>query len=156
MKTLFILLLLAAIAGAFGWRYYQRSQNPTLGDRAAAIAEHSKEMAINAKDAAMAKFEEWNLTPENIKSELSKTGQIVGSRATVVGEKTEDARIITLIKSRYLVEKNLSSFSISVGCKEGEVSLTSVNEPNQIAQAVALALQTNGVRSVVSRLQVKA
>jgi len=96
------------------------------------------------------------LTPENIKDELAKTGQVVRSRAVEVGERMDDARIIAVIRGKYVVEKNLSSFDISVECHEGAVKLTgSVNSPGQIGQAVALALQTNGVHHVVSDLSVK-
>jgi osmotically-inducible protein OsmY len=156
MKTLFIILLIGAIAGAFGWQYYQRSHTPTLGQRATALAEHTREAALQAKDAVVAKAERWKLNPETIKDELAKTGQVVRSRAVEVGERMDDARIVAVIKGKYVVEKNLSSFDINVECRDGAVKLTgSVNSPTQIGQAMALALQTNGVHHVVSDLSVK-
>ena len=156
MKTLFILLLVGTLAGAVGWRYYQRQQNLTFGDRAAALAERGREVAGEARDAVMAKAEEWNLTPDNIKAELKKTGRIFRSRASALGETMDDTRITTVIKGKYVVEKNLSVFDISVECLDGEVKLSgSVNSAEQIGHAVKLALQTNGVHSVVSHLAVK-
>ena len=156
MKTLFFVLLIGVIAGASGWRYYQRSQTPTLGQRATSLAERTREAAIEAKDAVVAKAQEWKLDPQNIKDELARTGQVVRSRAIVVGERMDDARIVAVIKGKYVVEKNLSSFDISVECHDGAVKLTgSVNSPAQIGQAMALALQTNGVHHVVSDLVVK-
>ncbi|HEY4245466.1 MAG TPA: BON domain-containing protein [Lacunisphaera sp.] len=156
MKTLFVLLVLGVIAAAFGWQHYQHNQTPTLSQRAAALAERTRAAADEAKGVVSAKTREWNLTPDHIKDELAKTGQIVRSRAIVVGEKMDDARIIAVIKGKYVVERNLSSFDISVDCHEGTVKLAGwVNSPAQIGRAVELALQTNGVHHVVSDLSLK-
>jgi len=156
MKTLFVVLVLGVVAGAFGWQYYQRSQKPTIAERATALAERTKEAAISTKDAVVAQAEEWRLTPENIKDELGKTGQVVRSRAISVGERMDDARIVTVIKGKLVVEKNLSVFDIGVECHDGAVKLTGkVDSPAQIGQAVSLALQTTGVHNVVSDLAVK-
>ena len=156
MKTLFILLLIGAIAGAMGWQYYERKQHPTLGQRAADLTERSRQAAIDAKDVVAAKVKEWNLTPENIGEELAKTGSVIRSRAMAVGERMDDVRIVTVIKGKYVMEKNLSSFTISVESQDGEVKLTgSVSSADQIGQAVGLALQTSGVHRVVSQLAVK-
>jgi osmotically-inducible protein OsmY len=156
MKTLFILLLIAALAGAYCWHNYQRSQNPTMGQRATAFAERSREVAVAAKVAVVAKAEEWNLTPENIKDELAKTGRVVRTQAMAASESMVDARIVSVLKGKYLVEKNLSSFDIQVECRDGEVKLAgSVGSARQIGRAVGLALETNGVHRVVSYLAVK-
>jgi osmotically-inducible protein OsmY len=156
MKTLFILLVVGAIAAAFGWNYYQHNQKPTIGERAAALAERTRAAAEEAKGVVSAKAREWNLTPEHIRDELAKTGEVVRSRATAAGEKMDDARIVAVIKGKYVVEKNLSSFDISVACDDGTVKLTGwVNSPMQIGRAVELALQTNGVHHVVSDLSLK-
>lgn len=156
MKTLFVILILGVVAGAFGWQYYQRSQKPTIAERAAALAERTKEAAVQTKDAVVAQAEEWQLTPENIKDELGKTGRVVRSRAISVGERMDDARIITVIKGKLVVEKDLSVFDIGVECHEGAVKLTGkVNSPAQIGQAITLALNTTGVHNVISDLAVK-
>ena len=156
MKILLILLLVGSLAGAFGWRYYQQHQNPSMGDRPVALADRGREAVIEAKDAMVAQAAEWNLTPDNIKAELKKNGRVIRSRAVAVGEVVDDVRIATVIKGKYVVEKNLSVFDISVECRNGEVKLTgSVDSADQIGHAVKLALQTNGVHSVVSHLAVR-
>lgn len=156
MKTLFVVLVLGVIAGAFGWQYYQRSQKPTIAERAAALAERTKAAAIQTKDAVVAQAEEWKLTPENIKDELDRNGRVVRSRAIAVGERMDDARIVTVIKGKLIVEKNLSVLDIGVECHDGAVKLTGkVDSAAQIGQAVTLALQTTGVHNVVSDLAVK-
>ncbi len=156
MKTLFFLLVLGLIATAFGWQYYQHNQTPTISQRAAVLAERTRAAAEEAKEVVSAKAREWNLTPDHIQDELTKTGRVVRSRAMVAGEKMEDARIVAVIKGKYVVERNLSSFDISVDCDGGTVKLTGwVNSPAQIGRAVELALQTNGVHHVVSDLSLK-
>ncbi len=156
MKTVLILLLVGVLGGAMAWRYYQRNHPLPFGERATAFAERSRKMAVDARDAMAAKAEAWELTPENIRDELAKTGRVVRTRAVAVGERMEDVRIVTVLKGKYVVEKNLASFDVGVECQDGEVTLSgSVRFPEQIGQAVGLALQTSGVHRVVSHLVVK-
>ena len=156
MKTLFFILVVSVMVGAIGWQNYQHRKTPTIAQRAAVLAVQTRDVALEAKEAVVAKAGEWKLAPENIREDLAKSGRVIRSRAMVVGEKMDDARIIAVIKSKYIVEKNLSSFEISVECHDGAVKLTgSVNSHAQIGEAMALALQTNGVHNVISDLSVK-
>ncbi len=156
MKTAFFFLLIGAIAGAFGWNYYQRTQNPAPGPRAVDLEDQTRAAAIATKATVARKIEDWNLNPESIKAELDKTGQVVRTKARAAGEVIGDARIVAVIKGKYVVEKELSSFAISVECRDGQVRLTgSVASPEQIGRAATLALETGGVRDVVSQLVVK-
>jgi osmotically-inducible protein OsmY len=156
MKTLLVLLVLGVIASAFGWQYYQHHQKPAIAERAAWLGERTRTAAMEGKDLVSAKAREWKLTPEDIRDELTKTGQVVRSRAVAVGEKLDDVRIIAVIKGKYVAEKNLSSFDIAVECDDGAVKLTgSVNSSAQIGRAVELALQTPGVHHVISNLSLK-
>jgi len=156
MKTAFIFLVIGAIAGAVGWRYYERSQHPTLQQRADDVADKTRNAATDAKDAVASKAEDWHLTPDSIQDELAKTGRVVRSKAKVMGERIDDARIIAVIKGKYVVAKDLSALAISVDCRDGDVRLTgSVTSTENIARAVTLALQTGGVHNVVSQLVVR-
>ena len=156
MKTAIIFLLIGAIAGAVGWRYYERSQNPTLQQRAENMADKTRAAATDAKEAVAGKAEDWHLTPDSIKDELAKTGRVVRSKAKGIGERMDDARIIAVIKGKYVVANDLSALAISVDCSGGEVRLTgSVTSTENIARAVTLALQTGGVHNVVSQLVVR-
>ena len=156
MKTALIFLLIGAVLGAVGWQYYQRSQHPTAGQRIEKIADKSRDTAKDTKDTVVEKAEDWKLTPENIKEELAKTGRVVRAKARSVSESIDDARIIAVIKGKYVVEKDLSSLAIKVECRNGDVQLSgSVTAEEHIARAVTLALQTNGVHNVNSQLVVK-
>ena len=113
-------------------------------------------MADKAREAVADKAEDWKLTPENIKEELLRTGRVVRNKAKAVGERLDDARIIAVIKGKYVVEKDLSTFAINVDCSDGAVKLTgSVASFELIGRAVTLALQTGGVHRVDSQLVVK-
>jgi osmotically-inducible protein OsmY len=155
MKT-FLALLIGVALGAFGWNYYEHSQNPTLADRAHHAADKTREAASEAGDKVAARADDWKLNPDSIKEELARTGQVVRSKAKIVGEKMDDARIVAVIKGKYVLEKSLSAMEINVDCTDGDVKLTgSVDSADRIAVAVTLALQTSGVHNVVSRLSVK-
>ena len=130
MKTLFILLLGAAL-GIGGYMYYQRTQHPTVGQRVGDAAETTKEAAGEIKDKVV---------------EKSKT----------VGEHIDDARIITAIKGKYVLEKDLSALAISVSCQDGFVTLSgSAGSDLLIAKARRLAGETSGVKGVSAQLTVK-
>jgi len=130
MKT-FLVFLIGAIVGVIGYQYYQRTQHPTLSQRADHAASTTREKAGELKD-------------------------VVVEQSKKVGERVDDARIIAAIKSKYVLDKDLSALSISVGCKDGHVTLTgTVAADDLVARAVQLARDTNGVTGVTPMLTVK-
>lgn len=67
-----------------------------------------------------------------------------------------DTGIITLIKGKYAMEKDLSALAITIECRDGQVTLRgSVESAAHISRAVTLARQTKGVTGVNSLLTVK-
>ncbi len=67
-----------------------------------------------------------------------------------------DSAITAKIKSKYLVEKNLSSFKISVETKDNTVILSGfVDSAEQKARAEKIATSVDGVKSVKNALVVK-
>lgn len=155
MKTILFLLIIGSIAGMVGWRYYQRNQKPTLAEMAATSAEKER-TATPSPPGTAARPAEPGLTKANIKEELARTGRVVRSNARIIGERMDDARIVAVIKGKYLLEKELSVLAVSVDCRDGRVELKgSVATEENIARAITLALQTNGVINVVSRLTVR-
>lgn len=156
MKKGLFILLLGALLGILGWRYYQRLNHPTLGERLDGVADRAHDAAAGATQAVADKAEAAKQAPDKIKTELDQTERAVRSKARVVGDSLDDARIVAVIKGKYLVDSNLSALAISVECTDGEVKLTgSVTAPEHLNRAVLLAQQTHGVRNVVSLLVVK-
>ena len=58
-----------------------------------------------------------------------------------------------MIKAKYVVERDLSVMAIRVDCRDGEVTLAgTVTNAENLGRAVALALDTDGVHNVVSKI----
>lgn len=152
MNRSLFLLLFGSLLGVLGWRYYERTENPTVGSRIDAVADQTRDAAVKAPQAAGA------VKPvvSGIKERLAQTGGVVRSEARTLGERMDDARIITLIKGKYVVDHDLSVFAISVECRDGQVKLTgTVTAEEYINRAVTLAREIHGVQQVESQLVVK-
>jgi osmotically-inducible protein OsmY len=173
MKKALFLFLIGAAAGAFGYYYLQEKRAakpvapatteakpeeksappaPTLSDRA-------RDEARAVKDSVANKLSEWHLTPDEIGSELSRTGQVVRTKAQATGETiataTSNARIVTVIKAKYALDKELSARAIEVDCESGQVTLIgNVASTALVAKAVGIALDTDGVTHVTAKLKV--
>jgi osmotically-inducible protein OsmY len=116
--------------------------------------------AKTTRDAAQDKIRELHLRPDDIKDELARTGQIVRREATSAGhaiaDATADARITGAIKAKLVGSRDLSALNISVNTTAGVVTLSGfASSPENISKAILLAIETDGVREVVSTLQVK-
>jgi len=166
MSKFFNGLIIGIILGAVGYRYVLTKvrQHPEAEQRfeQSATQAHSSasETASHLSDAFKAKMDALDLRSDQIKDELARTGKIVRRKAYDIGEKmadaAADARIDAAIKSSYAVDPNLSVWQISVSSTQGHVTLSgTVSTPEDIGRAVALALDADGVRDVISTLQVK-
>ncbi len=172
MKTLFVFILGLAI-GAVALYYYQRQPLAgSTGERVAATtgnvtvaARESADRAVDktraaasdVSEAVQQKMRDWNLTPENIRAELARGKEVVRENAARAGDKIADARIIAMIKARFILDRDLSAMDIDVDSRDGRVTLNgSVGSEAALGKAVALALDTDGVRNVSSRLTVAA
>ncbi len=83
-------------------------------------------------------------------------GAVVVAQERSVGEAVDDAGIYFKIKERYS-QKDVNDLLVNVSVKvvEGRVLLTgNVDKPDTQVEAVNLAWQVNGVREVISELQV--
>lgn len=168
MKTFVIALLLGIILGAGGlWYLTDGRSTPAVQkaeDRAAAEAKKALEAAQalgqQAKKALEARLEVLELKGEDIQKELEEKGRVVRRKARDIGESAVDATLDTrstaAIKAKLAAHPDLSALSISVTTSEGRVTLSgTVASADLIGKAMALALETDGVREVVSTLQVK-
>jgi osmotically-inducible protein OsmY len=167
MKTALIFLLLGGILGAVALNLYNQRENqgnttasqniekPQPDDPS--LADKARDTASDVKDAINEKLTEWHLTPDDIKGDLAKTGQVVRTKAQAVGGEISDARIVTVIKAKYVLDHDLSAIDISVDSQNGAVELGgTVASPELIGKAVVLALDTDGVRGVTSKIAVAA
>ena len=173
MKTAIFIFLVGAAAGAFGFYYFQEQRTTATAKPAAAevkptaepahanpsFSERAREEAKAAKDAIATKLADWHLTPDEIGNDIARTGEVVRTKAQAVGNSiagaTSNARIVTAIKTKYALEKELSARAIEVECDNGQVTLRGTATSHAlIAKAVALALDTDGVTQVTAKLTV--
>lgn len=163
MKSLLIFLL-GAVVGAFGYSLYisrdtrphtlpveTTASSPTSDNRT--FGEKAGDAATQLKDDIAAKAVEWHLTPADIKRDLNAGGKVVREKAGVAGGKIADARIVTVIKAKYVLDSDLSALDINVDCTNGNVVLNGkVASVELVSKALLLALDTDGVVTATSNL----
>lgn len=152
------------IAGAFAaavWYFVFRPETAPPDQTLEAEPSREAEKPEPTDENTIArKLREWNLTPEDLKRELASAGKIVREKGRALGDKvasaTSDVAIIAKIKAKFALDNRLQALKISVGCKDGHVTLTgTVAAPELIGRAVVLAIDTEGVVNVESSLRVE-
>jgi hypothetical protein len=146
---------IGVVVGAVGLWYLGTSQGRS---RAEATGAHIEIAAKSAHDALDERLRDLKLNPQEVKDELRRTGQVVRRKAQQAGQSiadaTADTRITAAIKAKLLVNHSLSSPDLSVSTTGGIVTLSgSVGSPEDIGKAILLAMETDGVREVLSKLQ---
>jgi osmotically-inducible protein OsmY len=166
MRGFFNGLIIGIILGAVGYWFIQKKaqEHPAAQQHyeqsAAQAYTNASVAAHDMSDSLKAKLDTLDLNGDQIKDELSKTGQIIRRKAQDIGDTAvntaSDARAVTEIKAKYAMDSTLSVWKISVSCSQGHVTLSgTVSSPDDIGKAVALALEADGVRDVTSTIQVK-
>ncbi|MGO8930181.1 MAG: BON domain-containing protein [Limisphaerales bacterium] len=156
MKTFLALVLGIAVGAVTVWFYSTYRNDPRMRS-----AEQKVENAAKTtRDATQEKLRALHLSSDDIKDELARTGRVVrreaGEAGRAIADATADARITAAIKTKLLASRDLSALNISVNTTSGVVTLSGfVNSPEYIGKAILLAMETDGVREVVSTLQVK-
>jgi predicted ATP-dependent Lon-type protease len=170
MRTLFVFVLGLAL-GAAAFYYYQNngtswhdsmarsgaSASTSTRQAADTAASKTRALASDVSETFSQKMRDWHLTKDDIHADLAKTGEIARQNAERAREKVADVRIITMVKAKYVLDRDLSAHTITVDCHEGNVTLSgSVASEALIGKAVALALDTDGVRHVKAKLGIGA
>jgi hyperosmotically inducible protein len=157
MKTLVVLIVGILLgAGAF-WVYSTKdgqSASKSASDQVESAAKSTRDAIQEKIRAAL------DLKPDQIKEDLDRKGKVIRRKAREVGDAfadaTADARITGAIKGKLLANKDLSAVGISVNTTAGVVTLSgSVSSTDDIGKAIMLAMDNDGVREVISTLQVK-
>ena len=157
MKDFFIGLLVGVILTAItGWYFVTVRHLPAVRHAQETTATTLRQTA----DTVESKLVAWHLTNADIEQELQQTGKVVRRQMREFGasiaDVTSDARISAQIKGKLALNKELSAKSIAVSTTDGRVTLSgNVASARLIGKALALALETDGVREVSSTLKVK-
>lgn len=168
MKSFIIGLLMGAIIAASAiWYFTAGRTTPAVqkaeervASKAGEALESLQTAGEKAKLALSAKLEALELRSEDIQKELAEKGSVVRRKAREIGkaaaDATLDASITATIKAKLAADPDLSAISISVATSAGRVTLSgTVSSPELIGKAMALALETDGVREVASTIQIK-
>ncbi len=156
MRTLLALIVGLALGGAAVWFYSNYRSDPRLQS----VGQKVENAARSARDAATNEMSVLHIRPEDIKDELARSGQVVRRAATEAGhaiaDATADARTTAAIKAKLIASRDLAGLNISVNTTAGVVTLSgAVSSAEDISKAILVAMETDGVREVVSTLQVK-
>lgn len=97
---------------------------------------------------------------DEIRDELARTGRVVREKVREAGEfvggVAENAATTGTIKAKLLNDPRTSGLAIDVDSNDGVVTLSgNVDSYEEIARAMDLALNTDGVHEVISALQVR-
>jgi osmotically-inducible protein OsmY len=164
MRNLTIALLLGIIIGAAGFWYLQEERGAAMMHEAKEAASQGQKAvagaAADVKQAVAARLEALELRAQDIREELERGGKVVRRKARDLGDAVTDAAADTTItaeiKAKLALDPDLSAAAITVNTTDGRVTLAgTVASPEAVGKAVLLALETKGVREVVSTLQVK-
>jgi osmotically-inducible protein OsmY len=150
-------LVVGIALGAAGLWYFGSTQGKSNVQSASRQVESA---AKSASAALQDKVRELDLSPQKIKDELARSGHVVRQKAQAAGQAindaTLDARITTAIKAKLVTSRDLPSLGLSVNTTDGVVTLSGrVASADDIGKAMVLAMETEGVRQVISTLQVK-
>jgi gas vesicle protein len=155
---LFFALMVGVVIGAVAFWYLGTSQGKSTVQSTGQQIESAAKPAL---DAIQEKLKVLDLRTNDIKDELAKTGQVVRRKAKEAGQAisdaTADARVTAAVKARLVTTKDLSGMGISVNTTAGVVTLSgAVSSTEEIGKAMLVTMETDGVREVISTLQVKA
>jgi osmotically-inducible protein OsmY len=153
----FLILIIGIAIGAAGmWFYQSNSGHPQLKSAGDKIETSARSAGNTIQD----KLKSWHLSGDDIKADMNKTGRVIREKSKQAGQAisdaTADARITASIKAALVKDPELSAWDISVDTTDGVVTLSgSVSNPGLVGKAMLVAMDTEGVRQVVSTLQIK-
>ena len=162
MRTLFVLIVGIAL-GAFGYYIYETqprsvpisASGKSARDTANDMVTRGRAFASDASDRFSEKLRQWHLTGPDIHADLQKSGEVARENTARLRERVADARIVAVIKAKFVLDRDLSVNSIQVESHDGDVTLTgTVPAEELIGRAVGDALDTDGVQHVKAKLKV--
>jgi hyperosmotically inducible periplasmic protein len=156
MKFLLTLIVGIAIGAALVW-YYRGGDDR---GRLQSAGEQIGKAATSAREAIQEELRSLNLNGSAISNELARTGRVIRQKAQDAGraisDATADARTTAAIKAKLVRDPDLSAWDISVNTTDGVVTLSgTAASAESIGKAIWLAIQTEGVRQVISTIQLK-
>lgn len=154
MKRMLFCFLLGLGTGAGGyWHLQQDAGKAQLAQARSHVVTNAQKVASSIKETIAG----WSV--DEIQEEMARSSMVVREKAKAAGQSIAGAaantRVTAAIKAKLVAEPGLPAFNINVDTTDGLVTLSGkVGSHEQIARAVKLALETEGVHKVVSTVQV--
>lgn len=121
------------------------------------LARSSAERDTSSATAAAPGESRTGLSKGDLRDEVAHAGETLKEKARVAGDRIDDARIVTVIKGKFALDRDLSAGAINVSCQDGRVVLDgNVGNQELADRALQQAQATDGVQAVVSHLIVGA
>jgi hyperosmotically inducible protein len=151
MKILLSFVLGVLVGVSSHWYLTQPESHRTVPDATESARNTATDFGRSVKE---------KIDASKIKDELEHTGRVVREKAAKAGEAIADAaanaRITTTIKAKLVKETSLAALKIHVSTTDGVVTLSGMaSSYEQVATAMELALDTDGVQKVICTVQVK-
>jgi hypothetical protein len=158
MRFLLSIIILLLLGAGIFWYMQERERNPDIQRFEEKISSDMERATTNIR-------ENFSLDSGSIREELANTGQVIREKTRELtsdrispehAPTTPDAQLQETIEQKISRDPELSQETVSVRSSAGVVTLSgAVASFEEIGKAMALALETEGVREVVSKLQVK-
>lgn len=131
-----------------------------IGNDLESAARSTKNALSNAADsvATSARITEWKLSATDIQADVAAGREIVRTKANTAGAptgSTDKSMIESMVKGRIEADSQLAALKLDVEAEgSGHIELEGkANSAEQIGRAIALALDTEGVTKVTSKVK---
>ena len=137
------------------------STNSLSNDMSNAATSASQALGSAATNVATtARMAEWHLNPSDIQSDLNQNRPIIRTKQPEAGAPTgaTDKDVITsMVKGRLAADTQIAALKLDVDAnKKGEVKLSGkADNAGEVGKAIALALDTQGVTKVTSKIKLR-
>ena len=154
MRFLIILALGMALGVVGYWYFTEGRRDPRVQSIERRVGEHAETVGDSIKQQVS------QITVESIREELERTGRVIRQKlqqtTAVFRDDGADGSTAAELRAKLANDPVLAARPITVVARQGQVTLSgSVASHEEIARAMQLAFQLEGVREVVSELQVR-
>ncbi|HVS53996.1 MAG TPA: BON domain-containing protein [Opitutaceae bacterium] len=136
------------------------ANSPTIGNRIDNTLNTAGTAASNAINSAttQGRMVEWRLNASDIQADLDQNKEIVRTRESAAGAPTgsmDKSTIKSSVEGRLAADSDIAALKLDVNAKKGgEVELEGkAHSAEQVGKAIALALDTDGVNKVTSKIK---
>jgi hypothetical protein len=129
-----------------------------LGNDMSRAADHAKTAMANAAHDVAARVNEWRLSSRDIEADIVAHRDIVrtkDSAGTVPTGNIDKSTLKSAVEGRIKADSELANLKLDVNAKrDGEIELEGkAMTADQVGRAIALALDTDGVNKVTSKVK---